>query len=79
MLVARTVERSDEAYRRLVARRRDDATISDMVCRLTDGRSLLELAGILDDEQADELRAVIDDRRGGEPTHRGPEQTDEGS
>jgi predicted CopG family antitoxin len=54
---------SEEAYERLAARKRADETFSDVVLRLTEDRSLLELAGILSDEEAGELRETVAERR----------------
>lgn len=55
----RTIQLDDEAYEQLENRRRDDESFSDAIKRLTNGRSLLELAGILSDEEADELESTI--------------------
>jgi predicted CopG family antitoxin len=57
------VRLSEEAYERLAARKRADETFSDVVLRLTEDRSLFELAGILSDEEAGELRETVAERR----------------
>lgn len=62
--MSKSIRLSDEAYERLEARRGEDETFSDVVLRLTEERSLLELAGILSDEQADALEDAIEERRG---------------
>jgi predicted CopG family antitoxin len=54
---------SEEAYERLAAHKRADETFSDVVLRLAGERSLLELAGILDDDEAEELREAVAERR----------------
>jgi predicted CopG family antitoxin len=61
--MSKSVRLSEEAYERLKALRCENETISDVVLRLTGERSLLELAGILSDEQADALEDVIENRR----------------
>jgi len=61
--VAETVRLSAEAYERLVACKHDDETFSEVVLRLTGGRSLRELDGLLADEDADALRDAVEERR----------------
>lgn len=63
MHVSKSIRLSEEAYERLAARKREDETFSDVVLRLAGERSLLELAGILSDEEADALRDAVDERR----------------
>ena len=54
---------TEEAYERLEAHKRENETFSEVVLRLTGDRSLLELAGILSDEQADAIETAIEERR----------------
>lgn len=61
--MSKNVRLSDAAYARLEAHKREDETFSDVVLRLAGERSLLDLAGVLTDEQADALEAAIDQRR----------------
>lgn len=63
MHMSKSVRLSEEAYDRLAAHKREDETFSDVVLRLAGERSLLELAGILSDEEADELRDAIEEHR----------------
>lgn len=63
MHLSKRIRLSDEAYERLAAHKRDDETFSDVVMRLAGEPSLLELAGILTDEQAGALEAAIEERR----------------
>lgn len=63
MQMSKSIRLSEEAYNRLVAHKEDDETFSEVVLRLAGERSLLELAGILSDEQADALEEAIEDRR----------------
>lgn len=61
--MSKNVRLSDAAYARLEAHKREDETFSEVVLRLAGERSLLDLAGILTDEQADALEAAIEQRR----------------
>lgn len=61
--MSKNVRLSDAAYERLAAHKRDGETFSDVVFRLANERSLLDLAGILDDEEAEALREAVDERR----------------
>ncbi|WP_092813778.1 antitoxin VapB family protein [Halopenitus malekzadehii] len=61
--MSKSIRLSEEAYDRLAAHKTEDETFSEVVLRLAGERSLLEIAGILSDEEADALRDAIDDRR----------------
>lgn len=61
--MSKTIRLSQDAYERLAAHKREDETFSDVVLRLAGERSLLELAGILSDEDADALEEAIEERR----------------
>jgi len=63
MHMSKSIRLSEEAYDRLAAHKREDETFSDVVMRLAGERSLLELAGLLSDEEADELRSAVEERR----------------
>ena len=63
MQMSKSIRLSDEAYERLAAHKREDETFSDVVLRLAGERSLLELAGMLTEEQADEIETAIQERR----------------
>lgn len=63
MQMSKSIRLSEEAYERLEAHKRNDETFSDVVLRLAGERSLLELAGILSEEEADALENAIEDRR----------------
>jgi predicted CopG family antitoxin len=62
MHISKSIRLSEEAYERLAAHKRDDETFSAVVLRLAGERSLLELAGVLTDEQADALEAAVEER-----------------
>jgi predicted CopG family antitoxin len=61
--MAKSIRLSEEAYDRLAAHKREGETFSDVVLRLAGERSLLELAGILSDDEADALREAVKERR----------------
>ncbi|MCU4743808.1 antitoxin VapB family protein [Halobacteria archaeon AArc-m2/3/4] len=61
--MSKSIRLTEEAYERLEAHKSDDETFSDVVLRLAGERSLLELAGILSDEQANSLETAIEERR----------------
>jgi predicted CopG family antitoxin len=59
----RNVSLSDDAYERLSAMRRPGESFSDVVRRLTRGRSLTELSGLLSKAEADSLAAAVTENR----------------
>ncbi|MEF8907773.1 MAG: antitoxin VapB family protein [Haloarculaceae archaeon] len=61
--MSKSIRLSEEAYERLAAHKREDETFSDVVLRLAGERSLLDLAGVLSDEEADALRDAVAERR----------------
>ncbi|GAB3691533.1 hypothetical protein GCM10028857_29020 [Salinarchaeum chitinilyticum] len=63
MHMSKSIRLSEDAYERLAAHKREDETFSDVVLRLAGERSLLELRGLLDDEEADALRDAVEERR----------------
>lgn len=63
MHMSKSIRLSEEAYERLAAHKGDDETFSEVVLRLAGERSLLELAGLLSDEEADALREAVAERR----------------
>lgn len=63
MHMSKTIRLSEDAYERLKAHKREDETFSDVVLRLAGERSLLDLAGILTDQQADAIEEAIEERR----------------
>lgn len=60
----KTIRLDDEAYERLADRKREGESFSDVVKRIAGERSLLELAGILSDDDAEVMRETIEARRG---------------
>jgi predicted CopG family antitoxin len=61
--LARFELRAGPLFPHFATTRSDSETFSDVVLRLAGERSLLELAGILSDEEADALRDAVDERR----------------
>jgi predicted CopG family antitoxin len=61
--MSKSIRLSEDAYKRLAAHKREKETFSDVVLRLAGERSLLELAGILEDDDADAMRAAVEERR----------------
>ena len=55
----RNVRLTEDAYRQLQSREQAGESFSDTIERLADERSLLDLAGILSDEEAEEMREAI--------------------
>jgi predicted CopG family antitoxin len=61
--MSKSIRLSEDAYERLAAHKREEETFSDVILRIAGERSLLELAGILDDEDADAMHAAVEERR----------------
>jgi len=59
----RNIRLTEEAYQHLKRRKQPGESFSDTVERIAGERSLLELAGILSDEEADKMREAIDERQ----------------
>lgn len=59
-VMTKTVSLDEEAYERLAARKERGESFSDVVKRLAGERSLLEIAGIWEDE---ELRGNVEETR----------------
>ncbi|RAW45800.1 hypothetical protein DQW50_07235 [Halorubrum sp. 48-1-W] len=57
----RNVRLDEDVYERIKSEKRPDETFSEAVGRLIGGSSLLDLAGILSDEEAAEFRRAIDE------------------
>lgn len=57
----RNVRLDEDVYERIKSEKRPDETFSETVERLIGGTSLLDLAGILSEEETDEFRRAIDE------------------
>lgn len=55
----RNVRLTEEAYRLLESRKKPGESFSDAVERIAGERSLLDLAGVLTEEEAEEMREAI--------------------
>lgn len=58
----RNIRLTEEAYQHLERRKQPGESFSDTVERIAGERSLLELAGILSDEEAEAMREAIQQR-----------------
>jgi predicted CopG family antitoxin len=59
-MATKSVRLNESVYERIAARKRDDETFSEAIDRLIQGPSLLDLAGVFDQEEAEDLRAAIE-------------------
>lgn len=62
-MATKTISLDEEAYERLKAHKREGESFSEVVKRIAGERSWTEVAGILSEEEAEELEAIIDDGR----------------
>jgi predicted CopG family antitoxin len=61
--VTKSVRLEDDVYEIIEANKREDETFSEAIERLVDRPPLLELAGILSDEEAEKVRDAIESSR----------------
>ncbi len=59
----KTISISDDAYARLKAEKREKESFTDAVIRITRKRSLLEIAGFLDEGEAKEMEGTLKEMR----------------
>lgn len=59
----RTISITEEAYERLRVMKEKNESFTDVINRMTGKRSLLELAGILSEEEGEKLERHIKERR----------------
>ena len=62
-MATKTISITEEAYERLKMRKENNESFTDVINKITGRRSLLELAGILSNEDADNLEKHIKERR----------------
>lgn len=62
-MATKTISLAEDAYERLKAKKRAGESFSDVVRRLTTDVELDEFFGALSDETADEVEAVVEQRR----------------
>ena len=59
-MATKTISITEDAYERLAAKKGPSESFIDVIVKITARRSLMELAGILSDKEADELRKNIE-------------------
>lgn len=62
-MATKTISITEDAYERLAARKEQSESFSDVIVKMTGKGSLMELAGVLTKNEAEELRANISARR----------------
>jgi predicted CopG family antitoxin len=62
-MATKTISLDEEAYERLEAHKREGESFSDVVKRIAGERSWREVAGLLSDEEAEQLETVIEEGR----------------
>jgi predicted CopG family antitoxin len=60
---SKNISISESAYRKLKALKKENESFTDAVNRLTEERSLLEIAGILSNEEADDISDNVEGLR----------------
>ncbi len=63
-MASKTITISEEAYDRLKSRKDENESFTDVINKLTRERSLMEIAGILSEDEADRLEEKIKEKRG---------------
>ena len=58
-MATKTISLTEEAYERLKAKKKGHDSFSEVITRITKNKSLLHLAGLLTQEQAEHLEKTI--------------------
>lgn len=62
-MATKTISITEEAYERLKTRKSEKESFTDVINRITGKSSIMELAGILSNKEADELEKHIKEMR----------------
>jgi len=62
-MATKTISLDEEAYERLKAHKREGESFSEVVKRIAGERSWTEVAGILSDEEGEQLDGIIEEGR----------------
>lgn len=62
-MATKTISITEEAYDRLKARKSETESFTDVINKITNKRSIMELAGILTKEEGTKLEKYIRERR----------------
>ena len=62
-MATKTISITEEAYERLRTNKMENESFTDVINRITNKRSIMELAGILTNKEADELKKNISEIR----------------
>ncbi len=62
-MATKTISITEEAYERLRIQKAQKESFSDVINRVTGKRSIMELAGILSDEEANKMKEHIKEMR----------------
>jgi len=58
-MATKTISITEDAYERLRTNKMENESFTDVINRITNKRSIMELAGILSNKEADELKENI--------------------
>ena len=59
----RTISITEEAYQRLKIQKEPNESFTDVINRVTGKKDIMQFAGILSNEEGDELERIIKERR----------------
>ena len=62
-MATKTISITEEAYERLRTRKEKNESFTDVINRVTGKRDIMELAGVLSNEEAEQMKNHIQDMR----------------